>query len=290
MDGRDLMNEVIPNWEEKNTLADITHNLPLFLAKAINSKGYKFYGTFHVGSEYDLHNFDHMLVSKYLSFNNCIGGFPCTVQSFQSDKSKKEYILNPNMNNYLILSGDAMILFEKKNTGNGTLVFWCSLFSINELQVNKLEKKVSFICYDHENNNEFLLKLEIDNILLFRDTLAKKMSRLMVKSETTKLTKGKKHEKRLTEKDINAMNIYDIEKHVDILKQKIDHGEITIYTVNTFSSLCGKAIEYHSNIENGHYMKYLEMMQETLKNQQVSKLIIDTQEELEKALKENQDD
>lgn len=288
MDGRDLLNEVIENWDEKCTLTDITQNLPLFLARAINAKGYKFYGTFHIGSEYDLRNFDHMLVSILHLF--ILGGFPCTVQSLERDKAKMQYSLNTNMNYYLILSGDAMILFEKKETGNGTLAFWCTLFSINELQVNKMEKRVSFICYDNEANIEFHVKLEIDNILLFRDTLMKKMSRLMVKSETTKLIKGKKHEKRLTEKDINAMKITDIEKNVDIIKTKIDKGEINIYTVNIFTTLCGKAIEYHSNIENGEHIKYLEMMQTILKNPQVSKMIVDTQEELEKALKESKDD
>lgn len=65
MDGRDLMPELIAKWNEKLTLVEITKALPSFLAKVINSKGYKFYGTFHLGSEYDLRNFDNMLVSNY---------------------------------------------------------------------------------------------------------------------------------------------------------------------------------------------------------------------------------
>lgn len=293
MDGRDLMSELISRWNEKMTLSDITKALPIFIAKVINSKGYKFYGTFHLGSEYDLRNFDNMLVSKNhynLILILLLGCFPCTVQSFESDKTKVLYSLNTGRSNYLILSGDAMILFEKKETGNGTLVFWSSLFSITELQVNKMEKRVSFVFYNHEDNNLFSLKLEIDNILLFRDTLMKKMSRLVVKSETTKLIKGKKQEKRLTEKDINTMSIGDIEKNVDLLKNKISKGEINIYTVNIFTTLCGKAIEHHSKIENGNHMKYLEMMQEILKNPSVSKMIVDTQEELEQALLNSKDD
>ena len=37
-----------------------------FLSNAINSPGYKYYGTFHLGGIYELSNFDHMVVSKII--------------------------------------------------------------------------------------------------------------------------------------------------------------------------------------------------------------------------------
>ena len=36
-----------------------------FLGKIINAKGYKFYGTFHIGAIYNLKNFEKMIVGKY---------------------------------------------------------------------------------------------------------------------------------------------------------------------------------------------------------------------------------
>ena len=35
-----------------------------FLSRVINAKGYKFYGTFHLGATYNLKNFDNMIVGK----------------------------------------------------------------------------------------------------------------------------------------------------------------------------------------------------------------------------------
>ena len=37
---------------------------PPFLSRVINAKGYKFYGTFHLGATYNLKNFDNMIVGK----------------------------------------------------------------------------------------------------------------------------------------------------------------------------------------------------------------------------------
>ena len=56
----------------------------------------------------------------------------------------------------------------------GKIAFWSSLFAITYLQLNKLNKLISLYFYDEEKNTEHQLKLKLDNILLFRDSLVKK--------------------------------------------------------------------------------------------------------------------
>lgn len=64
MDGRDLLNDICPNWTAKEGLKAIIEGMSKFLSKCINTKGYKFYGKFHLGATYDLKNFSNMIVSK----------------------------------------------------------------------------------------------------------------------------------------------------------------------------------------------------------------------------------
>ena len=172
---------------------------------------------------------------------------------------------------------------EKLDNTIGRIVFWSSLFAITDLQLNKLNKITSMNFYDEETNSEYQLKLKVDNILLFRDSLVKKMRTLKVKVESQKLIKGQQQLKRLTEKEIKAMKINDIEKNTNELKERITNGEITDYTVNTFTTLCGKAIEHFSMIGNDKYMEYVEMMKKVLQMEKVNKLTIDD----EKEIKEN---
>ena len=184
----------------------------------------------------------------------------------------------------MILTEDCFLLLEKLDTGNGKIVFWSSLFAITDLQLNKCNKITSINFYDEDNNSEFQLKLKVDNILLFRDSLIKKMRALKVKHESQKLIKGQKPiYKRLTEKEIKAMKINDIEKNANDLKERISKGEITDYTVNTFTALCGKAIEHFSMLGDDKYMQYVEMMKTVLNMEKVNKLTIDD----EKEIKEN---
>ena len=111
---------------------------------------------------------------------------------------KAEYVL--------FLTGDALLLFEDISNSQGKLVFWGSLYSISFAKFNKMEKKANLDFYDNESTNEYHLRLSIDNILLFRDTLVKKMKRLRVKVEASKLIKGNNY-KRLSQKEINTMKI-----------------------------------------------------------------------------------
>ena len=188
--------------------------------------------------------------------------------------------LNTKANYELILTEDCFLLLEKMNNGNGKIVFWSSLFAITDLQLNKLNKISSINFYDEETNTEYQLKLKVDNILLFRDSLVKKMRSLKVKVESQKLIKGQQQLKRLSEKEIKAMKIDDIEKNTNELKERINKGEISDYTVNTFTTLCGKAIEHFSMIGNDKYMEYLEMMKKVLQMEKVNKLTIDDEKEI----------
>ena len=165
----------------------------------------------------------------------------------------------------------------------GKLAFWSSLFAITYLQLNKLNKLISLFFYDEEKNLEYQIKLKVENILLLRDSLVKKMRNLRVKVESQKLIKGQQQYKRLTEKEIKGMKINDIEKNTKELKERIIKGEITDYTDNTFTTLCGKAIEHFSKIGDDKYMEYVVMMKNILQMEKVNKLTIDD----EKEMKEN---
>ena len=198
---------------------------------------------------------------------------------------KKLFIksLSLKENYELILTEDCFLLLEEVDKGVGKIAFWSSLFAITYLQLNKLNKYISLYFYEDEKNLEYHLKLKVDNILLLRDSLVKKMRNLRVKVETQKIIKGQQQIKRLTEKEIKEMKINDIEKNTNELKERIDKGEINDYTVNTFTTLCGRAIEHFSEIGDEKYLIYMKLMKEVLTKENVNKLTIDD----EKELKEN---
>ena len=275
MDGRDLLKNIFPNWTPKNTIVDIANEIPHFIERVINAIGYKFYGEFHLGSSYDMKNFDNMIVNT----------FKCQIDPNDNYKENLQRF-NIHSDYMLILSGDCLILFDVKETGTGVIVFWSSLFAITDLQLNKVQKVVSINFYDDETNSEFHLKLIVENILFFRDTLVKKMRVLKVKAESQKLIKGQKQEKRITAKEILNMKIDDVEKNVKNLKERIMKGEINGYTVNTFTTLCGKAIEHFSMIGDDKHMEYLNMMKDVLKIEKVNQFTIDNEKELEAGVEE----
>ena len=222
------------------------------------------------------------MVSFYNIFYNIIIILVILDCNVEENDKKNLFIksLNTRSNYELILTEDCFLLLEKLDTGNGKIVFWSSLFAITDLQLNKLNKITSMNFYDEETNSEYQLKLKIENILLFRDSLVKKMRTLKVKVESQKLIKGQQQLKRLSEKEIKAMKINDIEKNTNELKERIIKGEITDYTVNTFTTLCGKAIEHFSMIGNDKYMEYVDMMKKVLQMEKVNKLTIDDEKEI----------
>ena len=121
--------------------------------------------------------------------------------------------MNLKANYELILTEDCFLIFEKLDSGNGKIVFWSSLFAITDLQLNKRTKVTTINFYDEETNSDYQIKLKIENILLFRDSLVKKMRSLKVKVESQKLIKGQNQYKRLSEKEIKGLKINDIEKN-----------------------------------------------------------------------------
>ena len=202
--------------------------------------------------------------------------------NIETPDEKKNIIKSLSMESdyEIILTEDCFLLLEKIEDGKGKIAFWSSLFAINDLQLNKANKKVSINFYDDENNVDFQLNLKIANILLFRDLLVKKMKTLKVKVDSQKLLKGQQKIKRLTAKEIKGMKIDDIEKNTKDLRDRISKGEINDYTVNTFTTLCGKAIEHFSMIGNEKYMDYVTMMKDVLNMEGVNQLTINNEKEL----------
>ena len=202
--------------------------------------------------------------------------------NIETPDEKKNIIKSLSMDSdyQIILTEDCFLLLEKIEDGNGKIAFWSSLFAINDLQLNKANKKVSINFYDDENNVDFQLNLKIANILLFRDLLVKKMKTLKVKVDSQKLLKGQQKIKRLTAKEIKGMKIDDIVKNTKDLRDRISKGEINDYTVNTFTTLCGKAIEHFSMIGNEKYMDYVTMMKDVLNMEGVNQLTINNEKEL----------
>ena len=65
----------------------------------------------------------------------------------------------------------------------------------------------------------------------------------------------KQLKRRITLKDMTKMSLEEIENEVKELKAIIEKGEVDSYTVNTFTTLCGKAIE-ELNIYPSSFSKY----------------------------------
>ena len=87
-------------------------------------------------------------------------------------------------------------------------------------------------------------------------------------------------------KEIELIDIPNAEKHIKDLEGRIEKGEISDYTVKTFSTLCGKVIEHYSMIGNGKDMEYLMIMKKILNLEEVQKLTIEDLKELNET-KEN---
>ena len=145
----------------------------------------------------------------------------------------------------IILSGDCFILFEHINEQNAKIVFWCSLYAITDIQIIQSLKSVTINFLEIKQNKDFILKLIIENIVLFRDTLITRMNNLKIKIsiKIIDLNSEKNEKGRLTIKEINKMSLSDVDKNIDEMKQLIDKGEINEYSINTFATLCGKAVE-----------------------------------------------
>ena len=269
MDGRNLSKSIILKWTPQITLMDIIKTFPLFIKKVLTAKVYEFYGEFTLNSVYNLKNYNNMLVNT----------FPCFIDNGTEETNlKKLHLFYGDISTHLlIISDDCLVLFkqleqEAEINCYGKIVFWALLFSITDIQINKDKKIVRINLYDNDKD-KVILRLKIGNILFFKETLIKKMSNLKIKNEINKLIKGHYIENKITMRDINKMDINQIEEYIEIFKHKIENDIVNYYIVDTFSLLSGKAIEYYSKDKSDKGINILIQMKEILKRDNVKKIL-----------------
>ena len=186
--------------------------------------------------------------------------------------------MNSSADYTLILSGDSLILFEHIEEQKAKIVFWCSFYAITDIQIIQSLKSATINFYDNKENKDFILKLNIENIVLFRDTLITKMKALDIKISVKIIDSNseKNEKKRLTIKDMARMKIEDLEQNVEDIKTCIDKGEIDEYTINTFTTLCGRVIEELNKSfkeeDEEKQKKYEKMMKEVFRMEKVDEL------------------
>ena len=269
MDGRNLSNSIIIKWAPEISLLDVVNTIPIFIIKVLTAKVYEFYGEFRLNSVYNLKNYNNMLVNN----------FPCHIDNdVEASNMKKVHLFYKDKSNFLlIVSDDCLILFKQLEPEGdinyyGKIVFWALLFSITDLQINKDKKVVRINFYDNDRDSE-VLRLKFSNVLYLKETLIKKMSNLKIKSEISKLVKGNYIENKITNRDINNMDIEQIEEYINIFKHKIENDMINYYIVDTFSLLSGKAIEYYSKMKSEKQMTFLMQMKAVLSRENVQNIL-----------------
>ena len=270
MDGRNLSSSIILKWTPLLSLLGVAKTIPVFIKKVLNAKDYEFYGSFMANSVYELKNFNNMLVSN----------FPCKIDVFRDSKVEPLFY-GDNGDFTLIISDDCFLLIknfqnekkEKKEEQTfGKIVFWSSLFAITDLQINKERKAVRIHFYSNDKQEE-QLRLIIENVLFFKETLIKKMSNLKTEVEISKLMRGKYIENKISIRDINNMNIEQIEDGVFYFAKKIENNEVNFYIVDTFNALCSKVIEYYAKYDNIKQMEYIIKMKDILQNEKVKEIL-----------------
>ena len=269
MDGRNLSKSIILKWAPQIALIDIINTIPIFIKKVLTAKVYEFYGEFTLNSVYNLKNYNNMLVNS----------FPCYIDNeVEKTNLKKIHLFYGDTDNHLlIISDDCLVLFkqleqEAEVNCYGKIVFWALLFSITDIQINKDKKIVRINFYDNDKD-KVVLRLRMGNILYFKETLIKKMSNLKIKNETNKLIKGHYIENKITMRDINNMDINEIEEYIEIFKHKIENDMVNYYIVDTFSLFYGKAIEFYSRNKSDKGFNILMQMKEILKRDNVQKIL-----------------
>ena len=268
MDGRDLSPSILLKWIPEFSLLGIAKTIPVFIKNVLLADDYHFYGTFYINAVYDMKNFDNMLVSN----------FPCKIDNNINSTDKNiSLFYGDNSDFTLIISDDAFLLFqnfdnEKKELKFGKIVFWSTIFAINDMQINKERKAVRINFFSNDKKEE-RLKLIIENVLFFKEALLKKMKNLKSEVETHKLIKGKYIENKISMKDINNMSLEQIEEGVKFFQKKIKNNEINFYVVDTFNFLSSKCIEYYSKADAKKQMEYVMQLKDILQNPKVQEIL-----------------
>ena len=268
MDGRDLAPSVILKWTPELSILGIANTIPIFIKKVLLASDYQFYGTFYINSVYDMKNFDNMLVSN----------FPCKIDNNVNNTDKNiSLFYGDNSDFSLVISDDVFLLFknfenEKKELKFGKIVFWSTIFAINDMQINKERKAVRINFFSNDKSEE-RLRLIIGNVLFFKETLLKKMKNLKCEVESQKLIKGKYIENKIGMKDINNMSLEQIEEGVKFFQKKIKNNEINFYVVDTFNFLSSKCIEYYSKVDAKKQMEYVIQLKDILQKPKVQEIL-----------------
>ena len=268
MDGRDLAPSIILKWTPELSLLGIANTIPIFIKNVLLASDYQFYGTFYINSVYDMKNFDNMLVSN----------FPCKIDNNINNSDKNVSLFYGDTSDFsLIISDDAFLLFknfenEKKELKFGKIVFWSTIFAINDMQINKERKAVRINFFSNDKSEE-RLRLVIENVLFFKETLLKKMKNLKCEVESQKLIKGKYIENKIGMKDINNMSLEQIEEGVKFFQKKIENNEINFYIVDTFNFLSSKCIEYYSKGDPKKQLEYVIQLKDILQKPKVQEIL-----------------
>ena len=268
MDGRDLSPSIILKWTPELSILGIANTIPIFIKNVLLADDYQFYGTFYLNTVYDMKNFDNMLVSN----------FPCKIDNDSKNSDKNNCLFYGDVSDFtLIVSDDAFVLFknfenEKKELKFGKIVFWSTIFAINDMQINK-ERKVVRINFFSNDKKEERLRLIIENALFFKETILKKMKNLKCEVETQKLIKGKYVENKIGMKDINNMSLEQIEEGIQFFQKKIESNEINFYIVDTYNFLSSKCIEYYSKVDAKKQLEYVMKLKTVLQNPKVQEIL-----------------
>lgn len=268
MDGRDLSPSIILKWTPELSLLGIANTIPVFIKNVLLATDYRFYGIFYLNTVYDMKNFDNMLVSN----------FPCRIDNSIKNTDKFNSLFFGDTSDFsLIISDDSFLLFknfenEKKELKFGKIVFWSTIFAINDMQINKERKAVRINFFSNDKSEE-RLRLIISNILFFKETLLKKMKNLKCEVETQKLIKGKYIENKIGMKEINNMSLEQIEEGIKFFQKKIESNEINFYIVDTFNFLSSKCIEYYSKVDAKKQLEYVMELKKILQKPKVQEIL-----------------
>jgi hypothetical protein len=268
MDGRDLSPSIILKWTPELSILGIANTIPIFIKNVLLADDYQFYGTFYLNTVYDMKNFDNMLVSN----------FPCKIDNDSKNSDKNNCLFYGDVSDFtLIVSDDAFVLFknfenEKKELKFGKIVFWSTIFAINDMQINKERKAVRINFFSNDKKEE-RLRLIIENALFFKETILKKMKNLKCEVEIQKLIKGKYVENKIGMKDINNMSLEQIEEGIQFFQKKIESNEINFYIVDTYNFLSSKCIEYYSKVDAKKQLEYVMKLKTVLQNPKVQEIL-----------------
>jgi len=175
----------------------------------------------------------------------------------------------------IILTDDCLLLFEESKIEKSLkrLIFWCYLFSIIDLQINRKDKIIILRVFNDSKNREIELKLKFENILFFREALIKRIKDLNILTEHHNLKKGDIYCKNLTDRDINNMLIDELKINFKKFHDLLDNKKYSFYNVNSFFNITKKIVEYLSaRNEQGHF-EYLEIMKSMLQRKEVKDII-----------------